>query len=388
MNTVPSTGTQFAIATLLLAAVVVFLLLMRLHRLNEDIQDLKDEANRQRRLSAAPQQALAALRTLHDAVLNAATDAVIIIDSERRAVSMNGAARAVGLFQIGRSLIESTRSFELDEAVDETQRNKRELPRDFVMNGHLYRATVTAAGEGFVVVLRDISELTRLGRARRDFVANISHELRTPLTAIRLLLDALLGGNPPVSENQRKLLNQIGDQNNALTQMTQELSDLAQIESGQLPMRMVRANLAELTSGTLARLAPQAERAGLSLTQQLPPGLYVLVDPIQFQRVLLNLVHNAIKFTPRGSVTVSAERIEDDLTRIAVSDSGEGIASEDLSRIFERFYKVDRARGQSGTGLGLAIAKHIVEAHGGKIWANSTLGKGTTFYFTVPTEDE
>jgi two-component system phosphate regulon sensor histidine kinase PhoR len=236
-------------------------------------------------------------------------------------------------------------------------------------------------------VLRDISELTRLGRARRDFVANISHELRTPLTAIRLLLDTLTGAPPSqqtLTPEQRRLLDQISDQTGALTQMTQEISDLAQIESGQLPMRLVSCSLRDAIDGVFARLAPQAQRAQLKLANEAPETLQALADPVQLQRVLLNLVHNAIKFTARGGVTISAAPADTDFVRISVRDTGSGIPSDEVTRIFERFYKVDRARGQSGTGLGLAIAKHIVEAHGGRIWAESTLGVGTTFHFTVP----
>jgi two-component system phosphate regulon sensor histidine kinase PhoR len=126
----------------------------------------------------------------------------------------------------------------------------------------------------------------------------------------------------------------------------------------------------------------------LHLTSEIDSSFHVLVDPAQIQRVLSNLVHNAVKFTSKGGVTVTAQPEGTDWVRISVRDTGDGIPADELPRIFERFYKVDRARGRSGTGLGLAIAKHIVEAHGGRIWVTSTLGKGTAFWFTVASTDQ
>jgi two-component system phosphate regulon sensor histidine kinase PhoR len=256
------------------------------------------------------------------------------------------------------------------------------------------------------LVLRDVSELQRLGRARRDFVANISHELRTPLTTISALLESLRLEAAAIPPNPQRLIAHMDAQVTSLTQLVQELSELAQIEAGQVPMRMVRASLHQVANTVIHRLLPQAESAGLRLVNEIPEHLYGLFDPAQIQRVLSNLLHNAIKFTPAGGATVfvlseqeavaqlaklrvalaEVDLTPEDVWVVGVRDTGVGIPREELPRIFERFYKVDRARGQGGSGLGLAIAKHIVEAHGGRIWAESTVGKGTTFYFTVPRE--
>ena len=228
-------------------------------------------------------------------------------------------------------------------------------------------------------------------------MANISHDLRTPLTAIRLLTDTLRISGDMDAEQRARHLDQISLQVDALTQLAQEMYDLSQIESGQVPMRMVRASLHELTTHVIERITPQAERAGTTLANEIGEDVYALVDPTQISRVLSNLLHNAIKFTPNGRIRVfiapttpstqDANNSEDeDYLTVAVRDTGVGIAKSDLPRIFERFYKVNRARGQGGTGLGLAIAKHIVEAHGGRIWVESVEGKGATFYFTVPRE--
>jgi two-component system phosphate regulon sensor histidine kinase PhoR len=162
--------------------------------------------------------------------------------------------------------------------------------------------------------------------------------------------------------------------------------DLAQIESGQAPLKLLPENLRALVNKTMARFALQAERKNIIVRATVGEELRALVDAGNFDKVLGNLIHNALKFTPpRGRVTVDARAV-DDLLEIRVADTGVGIPARDLPRIFERFYKVDRARSREerGTGLGLAIAKHIVEAHGGRIWVESIEGAGATFYFTVP----
>ncbi|MCK4450005.1 MAG: PAS domain-containing sensor histidine kinase, partial [Anaerolineae bacterium] len=171
----------------------------------------------------------------------------------------------------------------------------------------------------------------------------------------------------------------------AMTQMVQELLELSRIESGQVPLRLKPTPVADIVLPPVERLRTQAERAGLRLTVDLPPNLPpLLADVERVQQVVTNLAHNGIKFTPSGGrVTLSAEPVGDEVV-ISVRDTGVGIPPDDLPRIFERFYKADRARSGGGTGLGLAIAKHIVLAHGGRVWATSVEGKGSTFYVALP----
>ena len=260
---------------------------------------------------------------------------------------------------------------------------------DLGRQGLFLQAIVTpfeTAGEtGYLVILQDLTRIRRLETVRRDFVSNISHELRTPLAGLKALVDTLQGGALQDPDAAQRFLKRMDGEVDALTQMVEELLELSRIESGQAPLRLAPAPIAEVMIPPVERLRPQAERAGLSLTislaDDLPP---VQADLDRVRTVVTNLVHNAIKFTPPGGrVMVSAEE-RDKEAIFAVQDTGVGIPPADLSRIFERFYKADRARSGGGTGLGLAIARHIVEGHGGRIWAESVEGQGSTFYFSLP----
>jgi two-component system phosphate regulon sensor histidine kinase PhoR len=263
-----------------------------------------------------------------------------------------------------------------------------------------------AGPQASLVILQDLTRVRRLETVRRDFISNISHELRTPLSSLQALVDTLRDGaleDPPAA---RHFLDRMETEVEALTQMVQELLELSRIESGQAPMRLIPTPLADVVLPPVERLRPQAERAGLSISVDLPSDLPpVLADAERVQQVITNLVHNAIKFTPSGGqVRVSGLGLQvssdghiqpetlnlepetlspGEWVLIAVEDTGIGIPAEDLPRIFERFYKADRACSGGGTGLGLAIARHIVQAHGGRIWVKSVEGKGSTFYFSL-----
>lgn len=326
-----------------------------------------------------------ALRDWQVSVGGAVQDALLTLDAEQRVTWAN--EKAIQLFGVmeARSLIEATRSLELETLATEAIRSGELVKRQITLNGLVYaaRAAPLAAG-GIVLALEDVSEVQRLGRARRDFVANISHELRTPLASIRLLVDTLQAGalsDPAVASD---MLSKISGEVDALAQLARELLDLTMIESGQMPLRLAPTPLLELVQEQVGRLSPQARQKRLTITADIAPDLCVLADGEMLTRVISNLAHNALKFTPPGGqIHVSAGRDGDNIV-VSVTDTGPGISREELDRIFERFYKVDRARGQSGTGLGLAIARHIVEGHGGRIWAESEPGHGATFRFTLP----
>jgi two-component system phosphate regulon sensor histidine kinase PhoR len=236
-----------------------------------------------------------------------------------------------------------------------------------------------------IVVVRDVTELRRLESIRREFVANVSHELRTPLASIKALVETLDAGAKDDPEVASSFFGQISHEVDRLTGLVDELLDLARIESGRITLKLESMSPATLITAGIERLRPQVDRAHLTMVNDVASRLpNVSADRTRVEQVLVNLVHNAIKFTPPGgTITVSA-RVERDQLAVAVADTGVGISAAELPRVFERFYKQDKARRSDGTGLGLAIAKHIVQAHGGAIRVESELGHGTTFTFTLP----
>ena len=340
-------------------------------------------------------RAISHQRNEMSAILSGIPDGILIVDRAQRVQRINQSA--LSLFDmaaervIGRPLIQVARDHELVETVAESLR-RGVTTRRVVERGSDPRAlsvTVTpiAAGElaGALVTLHDISELRRLEQVRRQFVANVSHELRTPLTTIKLMVETL----QVVSDDAAltaDLLRRINTEIDSLTQLVRELLDLARLESGQAPLTVEWQPLAGPVQRAVARLAPQAERLGVTLTvapevATLPPAP---VDRERIEGVVVNLLHNAIKFTPPGGAVTVGGAVRDDEVWVWVRDTGIGIAPDDLPRIFERFYKVDKARSTGGTGLGLAIVKHTVQAHGGRVWAESAPGAGSTFVVALP----
>jgi two-component system, OmpR family, phosphate regulon sensor histidine kinase PhoR len=247
----------------------------------------------------------------------------------------------------------------------------------------------------FALVIEDLTELRRLERVRRDFIANISHELRTPLASVRLLVETLEEAIDTDPDQAQTFVAKIETEVQHLNALVSEILELSRIESGQLPMTIEPVEAEPLVREVMARMLPLAQRHRVMLRTQIEQGKsLVAADSKQIVRVLVNLVHNAIKFTPSGGVVVIGTRLqpEGNTQSFFVRDTGVGIRPEDLPRIFERFYKVNQARsradfigpGGGGSGLGLAIARHVVEAHGGRIKAESVLGQGSTFTFTLP----
>jgi len=236
-----------------------------------------------------------------------------------------------------------------------------------------------------LLVFQDLTRLRKLETVRSDFVSNVSHELRTPLASLKALTETLQEGaleDPPAA---RRFLQRMDTEIDNLIQMVQELLELSRIESNKVPLHRVAINPRELLTSAVDRMQAQAQRAGISLYMECPSELpAVKADPERIEQVLVNLIHNAIKFTqPDGRITVSA-CLGNRQVIFSVKDTGAGISPEAISRIFERFYKTDRSRSGGGTGLGLSISRHLIEAHGGRIWAESTVGAGSTFSFTLP----
>lgn len=245
----------------------------------------------------------------------------------------------------------------------------------------------------FLVTIEDVAAQRRLEQVQRDFIANVSHELRTPLTSIRLLSETLEDIIDTDADKAQEFVEKIEVEAQYLTDMVSELLDLSRIESGQLSMTLEPIEAEQLVREVMARMLPQAQRHRVALHTDIEQGkTLVLADSRQIARVLVNLVHNAIKFTPSGgTITIGTTSLNERTQAFFVRDTGVGIRKEELPRVFERFYKTDRARskagyigpGGGGSGLGLAIASHVIELHHGRIFAESTLGEGSVFTFTL-----
>lgn len=335
------------------------------------------------------------------AILSGMADGVIITDREVNVVLLNKASeRLLRLRQeehVGRSLIEVARDHELAQLAKDCVRggSGRQEHVRLLETGtpkRSLRAVATPIWEGgaihALIVLQDVTELRRAEVARREFVANVSHELRTPLASIKALVETLRDGALEDAAAAQDFLKRMEVEVDGLAQLVRELLELSRIESGQVALRLEPADAQTLIETARERLLAQADRAGVRLVADVPPGLRkVLADGERIQQVLINLVHNAIKFTPAGGkVTIGAAE-RDGAIVFSVADTGVGVPAEDQPRIFERFYKADKSRSTGGTGLGLAVAKHIVQAHGGEIWVESVEGQGATFAFTVPVYD-
>lgn len=247
----------------------------------------------------------------------------------------------------------------------------------------------------FSVTIEDLSEMHRLERVQRDFLANISHELRTPLTSVRLMTETLEDVIETDPDKAQQFIEKIETEIQYLSGLVAELLELSRIESGQMPMSIEPVEAERLVREVMARMLPLAQRHRVRMLTEIEQGkTMVAADSKLITRVLFNLVHNAIKFTSTGGTVVigTAPQADQHAQCFYVRDTGVGIREEDLPRVFERFFKTDRARskanfmgpGGGGTGLGLAIARQVVEAHGGHIRAESAFEEGSTFTFTIP----
>ncbi len=290
----------------------------------------------------------------------------------------------------GGTILAATLSVELERLLldaAETDAPKRKeiafaYPQDWIGLASAWR---DPAEDRVFVSIYEITELRRLERTRRDFVANVSHELRTPMTIIRGYAETLLDEDPPTAETAGRMLPRIIAEVDRLSTIIQDLLVLSVAESN--TVRKQRCDLAEVVRGVVVQLGPKAAEKGLELAYEGEDTLPIQANPAQVGQIALNLVDNALNYTPKGSVLVSLAQ-EGDQAVLRVRDTGLGIAAEHVERVFERFYRVDRGRSRAtgGTGLGLSIVRHIVEAHGGRVSLESALHRGSTFRVELPIE--
>ncbi len=396
------TGTEIGLIEVISLFLIIGagVLWLRLRHVSADLQTRDLEIFSLRRDLAKARDDLDKLARRTDSTLNASFDALLMIDTEQRLVAINQTARDLFKVEdaaIGKTLMTITGDHELDTLAQNALSNKETLDSQITIDERTFRVrrTLIAADESttLVLTLQDISELHRLARARRDMVANFSHDLRTPISSIRLLVDTLthnFGRNP---ERDLRLLGKIAGETDSLEHMTRELIDLSMIESGKAIIRMVPLKFSELVREASDIMGTQLEQKKLELVNRIPDDLVVLADPEQTRRVVTNLIHNSVKFTPSGGQIIFEATIDTQIATIRAKDTGIGIPPQERTRIFERFYQVDTARtGKtgaqgSGSGLGLSIAKHIIEAQGGRIWAegNAPGGpNGACIAFTIP----
>ena len=334
------------------------------------------------------------------ALFNSMSEGVLVLDGEGRVRLVNQALeRLFGLTGDirGRTVMEALRLHQVQELFNRTllegqvQEFELDLPgldgnRSLQVNSAVVLGP-DGRQQGMILVCHDLTRLKQLENTRREFVANVSHELRTPLSMIKGYVETLIDGAKDNPEVATKFLQTIEKHADRLTYLIEDLLTISRLESGQVLMNFQRAELHGVAARVLSDLESRAAAKQVTLRNEIPPELAAQADAERLQQVLFNLVDNAIKYgRTGGSVSIGARRNDKKQFELSVHDDGPGIPLEAQTRVFERFYRVDKARSRDagGTGLGLAIVKHIVQSHGGEVWVESEPGKGATFCLTLP----
>ncbi len=332
------------------------------------------------------------------AIFNSMGEGVVVTDKAGRILAINPAIERIfgiaGRDVAGRPFLEAIRNNEIAEVIGAVLREGESVSREIclvlpVRKTFQMNAAPIFEGEvinGCLAVIHDITEIKRLETMRRDFVANVSHELKTPLTTIKGFVETLLGGALEDRKNNRAFLKIIQSHAERLHTLVNDLLSLAHLESKEFASRLERNNLRYWADTALADARPQWQKKSLTVKNELPPEFFVLADKDNLYQVFSNLIENAIKFNrDNGTVIIFCQDLTSQV-KVCVEDTGIGIPEKDLPRIFERFYRVDKARSRQlgGTGLGLSIVKHIVEKHQGRVGVESTEDFGSRFWFTLP----
>ncbi len=356
------------------------------------------------------QDATSALQKQHDlttgqkkaeqqALFNSMAEGVLVLDRTGRVQLVNKSLeRLLGLTSDvrGLTMLEAFRLQELVELVKRlpltpmVQGYEIELPG---MDERWLQVSAAAvldsegAQHGSILVFHDLTRLKQLENTRQEFVANVSHELRTPLSLIKGFVETLLEGAKNDPELSTRFLQTIDKHTDRLTYLIEDLLTISKLESGQTVMNLHQVDLREEVERVKEDLLSRAGEKKVTLENRIPANTWAKADADRLQQVLFNLVENAIKYGGNeGHVIVGGKPLSENKVEVWVQDDGPGIPADSVDRVFERFYRVDRARSREtgGTGLGLAIVKHIVQAHGGEVWVKSELGQGATFFFTLP----
>ncbi len=385
----PLIAALFAACAIAAAFIVAYVLTKR--RLDAANESLAAITQRAAGYSDGDAAAMARLSALLDAL----PVGVIVIDDDARVVAFNaGATEILGVQAeraIGRALIESVRSYDLDRrllaALREGVEGTADVPLHAASDRNLRITTKAVHSSGgsteAIAIVEDLTRVRELEALRRDFVSNVSHELRTPLSAMKIMIETLQSGAG--GDDAAGFLRSLAAETDRMVALVEDLLDLARLESGKLEMRFGTVDLVALCRDVAATHLPRARSLGISLTSTLPDQRISIVgDRDKLVQVMVNLLDNALRHTPPGGHVEAGLSTASSFVTLFVKDDGPGIPYDALPHIFERFYVVDQSRSRSagGTGLGLAIVKHIVEAHGGSVTAESELNRGTTFRCT------
>jgi two-component system, OmpR family, phosphate regulon sensor histidine kinase PhoR len=347
--------------------------------------------------------ALSYARDQQEALFNSMAEGVLVLDRDCKVLSANQSLEKLlgrSLAVRGQTVLEALRLHELSELVGRLPKEGTVLGFEVTLpelNARFLEVNATSvldqAGErqGAILVFHDLTRLKQLENTRQEFVANVSHELRTPLSMIKGFVETLLEGAKDDPAVASRFLRTIEKHADRLTYLIEDLLTISRLESGQILMNSQRVELRDVAQRVVDDLQSRAAEKGVRMANLVPESLYARADADRLEQVLFNLVDNGIKYgRNQGQVTIGGQQGPDNKVEVWVRDDGPGIPPEARERVFERFYRVDKARSREkgGTGLGLSIVKHIVQAHGGEVSLQSELGSGTTFFFTVPPDDQ
>jgi two-component system phosphate regulon sensor histidine kinase PhoR len=382
---------------ILAAAVAAHLWWRRRHRALR--ASWEEQRRRLRAQEDRHEESAARTQAQQQALFNSMIEGVLLLDPQGRIQLVNESLQRLLHLKgdvRGQTILEAFRLQELAALVER-------LPAERLVHNHTFELPgleerwlqVNAAAVldregaplGDILVFHDLTRLKQLENTRQEFVANVSHELRTPLSLIKGFVETLLEGAKDDPENATRFLKTIEKHTDRLTFLIEDLLTISRLESGQIVMNLHPVELREEVHRVAGDLQARAAEKRIRLDNQVPAGLRARADADRLEQVLFNLIENAIKYgRAEGCVTIGAAPAADHLVEAWVRDDGPGIPADARDRVFERFYRVDRARSRDtgGTGLGLSIVKHIVQGHGGKVWLKSESGEGASFHFTLP----
>ena len=331
-------------------------------------------------------------------LFNSMVEGVVLLDRAGRIQLVNQSLEkqfALSTDVRGHTLLEAFRRPELAQLLNRLETERKVLNCDLEAGGDEARffeinaATVfdrEGRPQGSIFVFHDLTRIRQLENTRREFVANVSHELRTPLSLIRGYVETLLDGAKNDPDLTEKFLHTIERHSNRLTNLIEDLLTISRLESGQITLKLRNLPLRAFAASLISELQIRATERGTKIVNEIPETLHGRADPDRLEQVFVNLVDNAVKYGKASGRVVIKGRTVHGHVELCVTDDGPGIPAEARERVFERFYRLDKARARDagGTGLGLAIVKHIIQSHGGKVWVESAAGRGAQFYFTLP----